>query len=61
MGTEEDTAQLDKQVTDALESAQPQVNTEFYICPECNQRTVKMENGCLTCMNSECTYSKCDK
>lgn len=37
-----------------------QTNTEFFICPECNQKSVKMENGCLTCVNPECTYSKCD-
>ena len=61
MGGEEDNTKLDKQVAEALESAQPQMNTQFYICPECNQRTVKMENGCLTCINSDCTYSKCDK
>lgn len=61
IGNEDENSHLDKQVTEALESAQPQVNTEFHICPECNQRTVKMENGCLTCMNPDCTYSKCDK
>ncbi|RLD16280.1 hypothetical protein DRI50_02235 [candidate division KSB1 bacterium] len=37
------------------------VNTEFFICPECNQKTLKMENGCLTCVNPECGYSKCDE
>ncbi len=37
------------------------VNTEFFICPECNQKTLKMENGCLTCINPECGYSKCDE
>jgi len=51
---------LSPQVTEALASAEPQVNTEFFICPECNQRTIKMENGCLTCINPECSYSKCD-
>ncbi len=35
-------------------------NNEYFICPECNQKSVKMENGCLTCINPECTYSKCD-
>lgn len=38
-----------------------EVNTEFFICPECNQKTMKMENGCLTCINPECGYSKCDE
>ncbi|KAA3611101.1 MAG: hypothetical protein D8M58_14090 [Calditrichaeota bacterium] len=36
-------------------------NTKFQICPDCNDRSVKMENGCLTCINPECGYSKCDK
>ncbi|MCB0282575.1 MAG: hypothetical protein KDF60_08340 [Calditrichaeota bacterium] len=36
-------------------------NTEFQICPDCSDRSVKMENGCLTCVNPECGYSKCDK
>jgi len=30
------------------------------ICPKCNQRTLKVENGCQTCINPDCTYSKCD-
>ncbi len=41
--------------------ATTEVNTEFFICPECNQKTLKMENGCLTCINPECGYSKCDE
>lgn len=36
-------------------------NTEFQICPDCSDRSVKMENGCLTCVNPDCGYSKCDK
>jgi ribonucleoside-diphosphate reductase alpha chain len=36
-------------------------NSEFQICPDCNDRSVKMENGCLTCVNPDCGYSKCDK
>ena len=34
-------------------------NIEFRICVECNNRTLKTENGCDVCM--ECGYSKCDK
>ena len=36
-------------------------NIKFQICPDCNDRSIKMENGCLTCINPECGYSKCDK
>jgi ribonucleoside-diphosphate reductase alpha chain len=34
-------------------------NTHFKICPECNQRALKLENGCDVCV--ACGYSKCDK
>ena len=36
-------------------------NIEFRICMECNNRTLKTENGCDICMSSNCGYSKCDK
>ena len=36
-------------------------NIKFKICKECNNRTLKMENGCDICMNPDCGYSKCDK
>ena len=34
-------------------------NTQFKVCPDCNNRTLKNENGCDSCMG--CGYSKCDK
>ena len=34
-------------------------NAQFKICPDCNNRTLKNENGCDSCM--DCGYSKCDK
>ena len=34
-------------------------NIQFIICPDCNNRTLKTENGCDSCM--DCGYSKCDK
>ena len=36
-------------------------NVEFRICNECNNRTLKTENGCDVCMDQDCGYSKCDK
>ena len=36
-------------------------NIEFRICVECNNRTLKTENGCDICMYPDCGYSKCDK
>ncbi len=38
---------------------QPEQNAHFKFCPECNQRTLKLENGCDSCLS--CGYSKCDK
>ena len=34
-------------------------NVQFKVCPDCNNRTLKTENGCDVCV--ECGYSKCDK
>jgi len=34
-------------------------NVQFKVCPECNNRTLKDENGCDSCL--DCGYSKCDK
>ncbi len=33
---------------------------QFKICPKCGDRSVKVENGCMSCVNAECGYSKCD-
>ena len=35
-------------------------DSNLQICPVCGQRTLKVENGCETCINPECGYSKCD-
>lgn len=60
-GDEEATVELAPQVTEALAAAEPQLNAQFKICPDCNERTLKNENGCDTCINPSCGYSKCDK
>ena len=60
-GDEETAAELAPQVTEALAAAEPRLNTQFKICPDCNERTLKNENGCDTCINPSCGYSKCDK
>jgi len=36
-----------------------QTNTAFKICPDCNSKSLKNENGCDSCV--QCGYSKCDK
>ena len=36
-------------------------NIEFRVCKECNNRTLKTENGCDICMDPDCGFSKCDK
>jgi ribonucleoside-diphosphate reductase alpha chain len=30
------------------------------ICPKCGNRSVKIENGCMVCVDETCGYSKCD-
>ena len=44
---------------DSQAAAQAHANAQFKICPECSQRTLKLENGCDSCLS--CGYSKCDK
>ena len=34
--------------------------SQFKICPECNQRSLQVDGGCLQCINPECGYSKCN-
>ncbi len=29
-------------------------------CPSCNQNTLKIDNGCHSCLNEDCGFSKCD-
>jgi len=31
----------------------------FKICPNCNQKSLQVDGGCLNCINPECSYSKC--
>lgn len=35
-------------------------DSEWMLCPKCNQKTAKSENGCITCNDPGCGYSKCD-
>jgi hypothetical protein len=34
--------------------------SKLMFCPECQQKTAKYENGCITCTDEKCGYSKCD-
>ena len=43
----------------APESIESEENNVFNICPDCNSKALKTENGCDSCM--DCGYSKCDK
>ena len=43
----------------ALEKQYNVQNENFKICPACNSKTLKIENGCDVCV--QCGYSKCDK
>ena len=42
-----------------VEQDDQNLNSEFKICPSCSGKSLKMENGCDSCM--DCGYSKCDK
>lgn len=33
---------------------------QLKICPKCGNRSVKVENGCMVCVDETCGYSKCD-
>lgn len=48
----------------SAESTGPQTSdaslSTLKICPKCGDRSVKIENGCMSCINEECGYSKCD-
>ncbi|MEM5828266.1 MAG: hypothetical protein QW197_02050 [Candidatus Aenigmatarchaeota archaeon] len=35
-------------------------DANFQICPKCGMKTLKVEEGCYTCINPECGYSKCN-
>ena len=35
-------------------------DSNLAICPVCGKRTLVVENGCYTCINPECGWSKCE-
>ncbi|MDZ7796692.1 MAG: hypothetical protein U5N56_06465 [Candidatus Marinimicrobia bacterium] len=51
--------QLTAQHTITDNENDPTNNNTFKICPECNSRALKFENGCEFCV--QCGYTKCDK
>jgi len=63
--TEKDTKPVVAEPVSLIPAPQAEINTlsniKFQICPDCSDRSIKMENGCLTCVNPQCGYSKCDK
>ena len=30
------------------------------VCPKCEKKTLKVESGCHSCMNTDCGYGKCE-
>lgn len=36
------------------------IETNLMLCPQCGNMTAKYENGCQSCIDPECGYSKCD-
>ena len=45
--------------TATINNNNPTENSTFRICPDCDAKNLKTENGCDSCM--ACGYSKCDK
>lgn len=46
--------------TDIIQKNEDIVNKNpFQLCPECGMRTLKIENGCYSCVNPDCGYTKC--
>jgi ribonucleoside-diphosphate reductase alpha chain len=45
----------------AIEIGKSEVNLDLKICPKCGQKSLKVDNGCMSCMNADCGYSKCDE
>lgn len=35
-------------------------SSNMAICPACNNKTLRVEGGCKTCVNPDCGYSACD-
>ena len=33
---------------------------QLSVCPSCSESSLKIENGCHSCINEECGFSKCD-
>jgi len=42
------------------EKQQNETNENLAVCPQCNQKSLRMENGCHSCINPDCGWSKCD-
>ncbi|MFT4244688.1 MAG: hypothetical protein ACMXYB_04525 [Candidatus Woesearchaeota archaeon] len=35
------------------------IENNFKICPQCNEKSLQIDGGCLICINPDCGYSKC--
>jgi len=35
-------------------------DSNLRVCPKCSKNTLKIENGCNSCINPDCGYGKCD-
>lgn len=61
IGFLEDDKKLDNWIENA-KKVNPEKKIEvnnFKICPNCNQKSLQIDGGCLNCINPECGYSKC--
>ncbi len=52
---------MQKQEKEAVQEADIEAaGMQLSACPECGKQTLKLENGCHTCMDENCGFSKCD-
>ena len=47
-------------VFDYPEREEPIEGEGLSVCPVCGKQTLKVEEGCYTCLNPECGWSKCE-
>jgi hypothetical protein len=50
----------EEQESEGIKLKDVESKIELQVCPKCSKKTFKVENGCYSCINEECCYSKCD-
>jgi hypothetical protein len=59
----ETTPQQEAQKQPGLEKPAFEITSQdiaLQTCPKCSKKSLKIESGCHSCMNTDCGYGKCD-